>query len=64
MKRRSSWLLAAALVAASSVAALAASTTGWDGTWSGAWGGDATQKTSVTVANDRTVSKPRLTSVA
>lgn len=55
MTRSSSWLLAAALILASSMAALAASRTGWDRTWRGAWGGDANQATSVTVANDRVV---------
>lgn len=56
MKRPSSWLSAAALIAAASSAVLAASVSGWDGTWSGAWGGDANQRTSVTVAGDRVAS--------
>ena len=56
MRRLFSWLLAAALVVASSPAALAASQTGWDGTWSGAWGGDPSQATSVTVVGGRVVS--------
>jgi hypothetical protein len=42
------------LIVASSSAALAAS--GWDGTWSGAWGNDPNQATSVTVAGDKVVS--------
>lgn len=56
MKRPSSLLLAAVLVAASTTATLSAPATGWDGTWSGAWGGDAAQATSVTVAGNRVVS--------
>jgi hypothetical protein len=56
MKRPSSWLFAAALLVASFSVALAASRSGWDGTWSGAWGGDPSQATSVTVAGDRVVS--------
>jgi hypothetical protein len=55
MKRTSSWLIAAASIVALSSAALAA-LPGWDGTWSGAWGGDANQATSVTVAGNRVVS--------
>jgi hypothetical protein len=54
MKRTFSWLLATALMVATSSAALAAS--GWDGTWSGAWGGDPSQATSVTVAGNRVLS--------
>ena len=55
MKRPRSLLLATILVIASSSAALAAMT-GWDGTWSGAWGSDTSQSTSVTVAGNRVVS--------
>jgi hypothetical protein len=33
-----------------------ASRTGWDGTWSGAWGGKATEATSITIAGQRVVS--------
>jgi len=56
MKRHVFWPLVAALIVAPTLAAFAVSNTGWDGTWKGAWGGDATQTTSVTVANDRVVS--------
>ncbi|HEY1794543.1 MAG TPA: hypothetical protein VGG57_00350 [Stellaceae bacterium] len=56
MKRPSCWLFATALIVASSSAALAMQKTGWDGTWSGAWGGQPDQATSVTIANGRVVS--------
>ena len=56
MNRPSSLLLAAALVAAFSSSAMAVSRRGWDGTWSGLWGGKATETTSVTVAGDRVLS--------
>jgi hypothetical protein len=56
MKRLSSWLFAAALIAASSPVALAMPKTGWDGTWSGAWGGQPDQATSLTIAGNRVVS--------
>lgn len=56
MKRPSSWLFAAALVVASSSVSLAAPKPGWDGTWSGAWGGQPDQATSVTIAGNRVVS--------
>jgi hypothetical protein len=54
MTHPSRWLLAAVMIAAFSSSALAAS--GWDGTWSGAWGGKAEQSTSVTVSGKRVVS--------
>jgi len=56
MMRPSRWLLVAVTIAAFSSTALAASRTGWDGTWSGAWGGKASEATSVTIANNKVVS--------
>jgi hypothetical protein len=44
------------MIMAFATAALAASRTGWDGTWSGAWGGKEAEATSITVANNRVVS--------
>lgn len=55
MKRLYSLLFVALLVGGSSSAALSQMQTGWDGIWSGAWGGDANQSTSVTVAGNRVV---------
>jgi hypothetical protein len=53
----SRWLLAAVMITtAFSSGALAASATGWDGTWSGAWGGRAAEATSITIAGKRVVS--------
>jgi hypothetical protein len=54
MTRPSRWVLAAVMITAFSSSALAAS--GWDGTWSGAWGDKPEQATSVTVAGKRVVS--------
>jgi hypothetical protein len=54
MTRPFRWLLAAVMITAFSSSAFAAS--GWDGTWSGAWGGKAEQATSVTVSGKRVVS--------
>lgn len=54
MTRRSVWLVAVAMTIAFSGSALAAS--GWDGTWSGAWGGKPEQATSVTVSGKKVVS--------
>ena len=56
MTRYSLWPLAAAMAIAFSSAPLAASATGWDGTWRGAWGGRSMEATSVTVAGKRVVS--------
>jgi hypothetical protein len=50
----SRWLSTAVMVTAFSSSAFAAS--GWDGTWSGAWGGKAEQATSVTVSGKQVVS--------
>jgi hypothetical protein len=54
MTRRSRWLLAAVMITAFSSSACAAS--GWDGTWSGAWGGKPEQTTTVTVSGKQVVS--------
>ena len=54
MFRPSLWLSAAALTIAFSSSAFAAS--GWDGTWSGAWGGKPEQATEITVAGKKVVS--------
>jgi hypothetical protein len=54
MTRPARWLLAAVMVTAFSSSAFAAS--GWDGTWSGAWGGKPEQATSVTVSGKKVVS--------
>jgi hypothetical protein len=56
MTRSSLWLSAAVMIAALSSAALAGPATRWDGTWSGAWGGKASEATSVTIAGQRVVS--------
>ncbi|THD44649.1 MAG: hypothetical protein E7774_09815 [Bradyrhizobium sp.] len=53
MTRLFHWAFSAAMIAALPSSALAA---GWDGTWRGAWGGDAEQPTSITVAGNRVVS--------
>jgi hypothetical protein len=52
MTRPSLWLSAAVMTIASS-SAFAAS--GWDGTWSGAWGGKPEQATEITVAGKKVV---------
>lgn len=52
MRGTSRLLIAAAMIAALSPAAMAAPKTGWDGTW----GGKATETTSVTVAANKVVS--------
>jgi hypothetical protein len=49
------WVIVPLALSAFSPTALAAST-GWDGTWSGAWGGQSAQATSITVASKRVVS--------
>ena len=54
--RTSRWLLAAVMITAFSCPALAASATGWDGTWSGAWGGKPSEATSITIAGKQVVS--------
>jgi hypothetical protein len=54
MSRLSLWLSAAVMITAFSSSAFAAS--GWDGTWSGAWGGKAEQATEITVAGKKVVS--------
>jgi hypothetical protein len=56
MARISRWLLIAAIMSFISSTAFAASKTGWDGTWAGAWGGKESESTSVTVAGKRVVS--------
>jgi hypothetical protein len=53
MTRPSRWLLAAVMTIASS-SAFAAS--GWDGTWSGVWGGRPEQATTITVLGKKVVS--------
>ena len=54
MTRPSRWLLIPVILFAFSPAALAASKTGWNGIWSGAWGGS--RPTSITIAHNRVVS--------
>jgi hypothetical protein len=54
MIRHANWFFAVAMTIAFSSSALAAS--GWDGTWSGAWGGKPEQATSVTVSGKKVVS--------
>jgi hypothetical protein len=54
MIRHANWFFAVAMAIAFSSSALAAS--GWDGTWSGAWGGKPEQATSVTVSGQKVVS--------
>jgi hypothetical protein len=56
MTRTFGWVLAIATIATLSSSALALAASGWDGTWAGAWGGDAKQTTSITVSGDRVVS--------
>ena len=48
------WLSVAVVTIAFSSSAFAAS--GWDGTWSGAWGGKTEQATTVTVSGKKVVS--------
>jgi hypothetical protein len=50
----SSWVSAAAITLAFSSSSFAAS--GWDGTWSGAWGGKPEQATTITVSGKKVVS--------
>jgi hypothetical protein len=54
MSRPSLWLSAAVMITAFSSSAFAAS--GWDGTWSGAWGGKPEQATEITVSGKKVVS--------
>src|ERR1700733_4245027 len=54
MIRCANWFFAVAMAIAFSSSAFAAS--GWDGTWSGAWGGKPEQTTTVTVSGKQVVS--------
>jgi hypothetical protein len=54
MSRQATWFFSIAMTIVFSSSALAAS--GWDGTWSGAWGGKPEQATSVTVSGKKVVS--------